>query len=150
VKGYHYSSERLKVGDIITSDAQIYTTFQSTWDIYARVAKELGKYFPVSFGHAYPTIQERMNGCGGWWYELEADAEFVTPGNFDFSLMAAQDACAPSAIRRENPHLKTLDERKAAREMMIEQWARKYFTLLDNPDKIELISDQWVIVKAQR
>lgn len=143
MKAVHYSKNPIETGAIITSIANSYGTYQYTWGVYKKVADELGIYFPENYGYAYPDARPEFERYSE--YKVEAPDEFVSRCSLACSVMVAMDIFSPSAIRRSNPQIKSLEERDAIRAKAISKIARQYFTPT-NKCRIELISDKWVVI----
>lgn len=138
--GYHYSSKNIKNKDIIHSYQNKGLTYNLVWNIYNKVAKELGiNNFPYNYGYAYP-YKARGEGsiCRGL-YEVESDENKVIKGNYNYSVYITMD-CGFN-VR----HIKNLKERLKERDRIIEEKAKKYFTLIEDITKIELISEEWKV-----
>jgi len=110
-------------------------TYELVWKEYNEVAKSLGIKFPRKFAYAYPIRKNRKNTeC----YVVES-THFIK-GNLDYSLYVTMEMLG-TLINRKQPLYIRLDKRRN----LIRERAIKYFTLLDNPDKIELISEFWEV-----
>lgn len=142
MQGHHYSSKVIKKADTIVSGQTTGLSYKLVWGIYKQVADELGIYMPVTFGYAYPTDVARPHFQRSDWlkHQVEAPDEKVTTGNLDYSLMVTMSEWAFA-----DRNIKDLAQRLADREQRIRKCAESYFTKLGDPDKIELISDCWVV-----
>lgn len=88
--GYHYSRQKLKVGDTITSmthpisDKYGPNVYNKIWTAYKTVANELGLYFPNTYGYAYG--EEKKHIINGYMYVVQAPSVKVTKCNYDYSM----------------------------------------------------------------
>jgi hypothetical protein len=142
VIGYHYSSEPIPLGDIITSDQHKAQTFSIVWEVYKEVADELGLYFPKEYGYAY---QENQNRSFRFKYTVDADSRFVTRGHTQHSVYFTMAHLSHFMDRR----IPSLAERLVNRRKLLKTQARHYFLSLHEPENIEMISDQWCVVQPK-
>lgn len=144
--GYHHSHTLIPLGEtIFAAQSKNASYLNLYYPIYKSVADELGKYFPLEIGYAYPT--RRTDLSFEHIHTVEAKEEFVTLGNANFSVW---HAIAQNPIR-SLMHL-PLEERTAKRNAWIKSMAVQYFdigSLLEDgsngQNQIELISDRWIV-----
>lgn len=143
INGKHYSTKVIPSGSCITSLQSQAQSYKLVWGLYKQVADELGIYFPAVFGYAYTSNVGRPQFKHPTWHEYDVLAlpEKVTYGHLDYSLFAAM-AYLGSLTDRS---IVVLADRLVDRERQVKENALRYFTLLDDPEKIEMISDSWVI-----
>lgn len=136
----HYSSNKeIPLGSVIFSEQHKGSTFKRFYAIYKKVADELGKYYPESFGYAYPEKREHF-GNRYRCYVVTADECKVTKGNFNFSIYAMMARGLGSF-----KGISSLEERKLSIDTWIEASARTYFAA-DGKD-IEYISDCFEVIQ---
>lgn len=142
MEGHHYSTKPINVGETIISTQTNGQSFKLVWGIYKQVADELGFYFPEKYGYAYPTDVTRMQFDEPGWnkHTVEAPDDRVTTGNLDYSVLVTMSEHA-YADRK----IAVLADRLEDRNKRIKLRALRYFCWLDDPEKIELISDCWMI-----
>jgi hypothetical protein len=140
IEGIHFSSKILNVNDTIISKQHLGRTYKLVWDVYKQVAEELNKFLPYEFGYAYPINKNidkfsRMNK-----YLVTSDD--VTIGNFNYSIYLTMDMLG-SLVDRSLP----LKDRLIKRDILIRERAFNYFTKINDVDEIELISNEWKVIK---
>jgi hypothetical protein len=133
IRGYHYSNELLKVGDVIKSDQDLYTTYELVHSVY----KEVNKNLPDRFGYAYP--KPKTHSAGRYCYVVEADVDKVISGNLHHSVFVSM------AYNCKTDSSLPLKERLQLRRDNLKKIAEDYFKA--EGDDIELISDSWTIIK---
>jgi hypothetical protein len=138
--GYHYSREILKVGDTLISHQTNAKTYKLVWQLYKEIADELGVYYPDAFGYAYPM---KKTGFTQKLYIVNAPIDYVTRGNFDYSTYVTMANLSNFMDRS----ITNFDERLENRNQLIIQQAKTYFTSITDINRVELISDQWRVVK---
>jgi hypothetical protein len=147
MKGVHYSGDKIEVGQVIRSHQSMGLTYQFVWERYKLVADQHGIFFPKEFGYAYPIDHDKRKI--DYVYLVEAPDDRVTRGNYEYSVYHVMATLNQRVGGRGLP----LAERLALREKVVHAEAEKYFMIGNNKaydvkDKIELISDCWVITKA--
>ena len=131
--GYHYSSEKLKIGETIISHQHKSQTYSLVWNIFNQY-----KPIPKEFGYAYP--YERENRISKYLYLVETD-NFLR-GNFNHSIYKSMDALSSQPFANKNIPLK---ERLKMREVWLYNEANNYFSHLYDEKQIELISENWIV-----
>ena len=138
ITAYHYSDNRLKIGDRIYSHQSTGKTFNLVWSLYKIIADELGIYFPKDYGYAYPSNHlENVTSLN--LYTVSAPSNSVTSGNYNYSLYVTMAALGQLTDKT----IKDMDRRILTRNRVIKERAKLYFLAKEN---IELISDLWIVV----
>jgi hypothetical protein len=139
--GIHYAPHSLEIGTRIVSAQAKALSYDIVWSIYKAVADELGLYFPVQYGYAYPidkTDLDRFNRFSEHF--VFAPDNQVTRGNYHYSVYVTMDSYMKTD--RSLP----LSERLAAREQLTRERAYIYFTEISSVNVCELISDAWMVI----
>lgn len=132
--GYHYSNILLEIGEIIMSKQSKGLTYDLVWKIFKEECPEM----PREFGYAYP-IKKNLR----FKYCYQVESELCIRGNFNYSVYFTMDALSSLNLDKKLP----LKERLKIREEYIRGNAKKYFSDIEDLEKIELISDSWKITK---
>lgn len=123
--GYHYSSKKLKIGDIITSNnnkdggTNFYgkwglKVYNKIWKAYKRVANQLNLYFPFTYGFAYG--EKLKHNRSGYMYVVKAPSNRVTKCNYDHSMLLILEnsfftpISLPYALKHRNALIKNAFE----------------------------------------
>jgi hypothetical protein len=117
------------------------STFRQVWQAYKEVAVELGIYFPVEYGYAYPNVKDKFMS-NVQLHEVSAPTKKITCGNLNHSLLISMNL-----LRDFTDRSLPLADQMHARHIRLKQEAFIYFTDLKDPDTFELISDAWVVRK---
>lgn len=143
IAGKHYSTKGIPTGSTIISLQTQAQSYKLVWSLYKQVADELGIYFPDAFGYAYTTDVGRPQFKHPTWkeYDVLTDQERVTYGNLEYSVFATMAYLRDLTDRG----IVDLAERLADRAKNVKLNAHRYFTLLDDPSQVEMISDNWIV-----
>lgn len=146
ISGYHYSPVRIPSGELVTSCQHTQNCFNLVWGLYKQVADELKIALPREYGYAYLMQRESLHireDEDGWnLHAVEAPESSVISGNLNYSVCVTMAELGAFV----NRSIAILEERIANRNRQVREQALRYFTKLNNPYDIELISDQWIIL----
>ena len=134
--GYHYSSSSLNIGDIIISNQHKGKTYDLVWKFY----KDINKSMPYEFGYAYP-VQKDLS----YKHIYKVTSDFCIKGNLNYSVYFTMDWLSSQDFMRNKTI--PLKERLNKRDEFLRTNAELYFTVLEYPEEIELISDSWKIIE---
>lgn len=131
MKGIHYSDKVLDKGTTITSKVHENDNFEHFHALYAKVAKQLGLYFPNTYGYAYPIGIIRKHKH---FKIVEAPNNKITKCDFRFSL---------TLLLEDNFYTPLALSRALADDSLVIENAKKYFNQKVEKEHTEYISDSF-------